>query len=68
MEWSIPDLLMDGRLQWLGHVGLMDDERLPKRILFGESRKKSVSHGPKRRLRDQMSDDLQVIGCEGQVV
>ena len=30
MGWSIPDIITDRRLQWLGHLGHMEDERLPK--------------------------------------
>lgn len=32
MSWSIPDLLMGRRRQWLGHVGCIDGEKLPKRM------------------------------------
>ena len=39
MEWSIPDIIIDRRLQWLDHLGHMDNERLQKVILFGELRK-----------------------------
>ena len=61
MSWSIPDFIMDRRLQWLGHVGRMSEERLPKMMLFGELRKKRPCHGTKKRWRDQMSGDLQAI-------
>ena len=61
MSWSIPDFIMDRRLQWLGHVGRMSEERLPKMMLFGELRKKRPCHGIKKRWRDQMSGDLQAI-------
>ena len=59
--WSIPDIVMDRRLQWLGHLGRMEDDRLPKKVLFGELRKKRACHGPKKRWRDQMSGDLQAM-------
>ena len=45
MVWSIPDIIMDGRLQWLGHLGRMEDERLPKQMLFGELKKKRPYRG-----------------------
>ena len=38
MRQSIPDLIMEQQLRWLGHVGRMDKERLPKRVLFGGKR------------------------------
>lgn len=64
MEWSIPDYIMDKRLQWLGHVGRMNEERLPKIMLFGEMRKKRPCHGTKKRWRDMTSGDLQAIGMK----
>ena len=64
MDWSIPDIIMDRRLQWLGHMGRMDSERLPKMMLFGELSGKRACHGPKKRWRDQMSGDLQAIGLK----
>ena len=53
---------MDRRLQWLGHLGRMEDERLPKQVVFGELRKKRPCHGVKKRWRDQVSKDLEAIG------
>ena len=61
MDWSIVDFIMDRRLQWLGHLGRMEEDRLPKRVLFGELRKKRACHGPKKRWRNQMSGDLQAV-------
>lgn len=54
MMWSMPDLIMDRRLQWLGHLGRMEDERLPEEMLFGELRKKRPCHGLKKGWRDQI--------------
>ena len=35
---------------------------VPKRMLFGELRKKRSCHGTNKRWNDQMSGDLQVLG------
>ena len=64
MGWTIPDIIMDRRLQWLGHLGRMGDERMPIRMLFGELRKKRACHGTKKRWRDQVSGDLQMLGLK----
>ena len=34
MALSIPDLVMDRRLQWLGHLGRMGEGRLPRRCFM----------------------------------
>ena len=62
MQQSIPELIMEQRLRWLGHVGRMDEERLPKRVLFGELRKRRPCHGTKKRWRDAARSDVEAIG------
>ena len=39
----------------------MDDERLPKKMLFGELMKRRVCHRPKKRWRDLTSLVLQAV-------
>ena len=55
---------MERRLNWLGHLGHMEEERLPKKLLFGELRKKRACHGPTRRWRDMVMLDLQAVGMK----
>lgn len=38
-------MIMQKRLRWLGHVKRMDDSRVPKTILFSESRDGSTKQG-----------------------
>ena len=64
MTWTIPDVVTEHRLKWLGHVGRMDEGRLPKKLLFGELRKTRPNHGTKRRWRDLVSQDLKSIGAK----
>ena len=61
MEWYIPDVIMDKRLKWLGHLDWIDDKRLLKNMLFGELMKRRACHGPKKRWRDLVLLDLQVV-------
>ncbi len=48
MSWSIADIILDRRLQWLGHLGRMEDKRLHKQVLFGELKNKRPCHGVKK--------------------
>ena len=48
-------------LQWLGHVGRMNDNRFPKKLLFGELLPTRPAHGPKLRWRDLVLKDLQSL-------
>ena len=62
MQETISDLVMEQQLRWLGHVGRMNEERLPKRVLFGEVRKKRPHHGVKKRWRDVARSNVEAIG------
>ena len=59
---SIGDCLSRDRLRWLGHLSRMDDDRLPKQILFAEGVAPRPRHGPKKRWRDSVMGDLQPLG------
>ncbi|XP_062507351.1 uncharacterized protein LOC134183789 [Corticium candelabrum] len=61
MHWTIPDIIMEQRLKWLGHVGRMNEERLLKKLMFGELRKTRPRHGTRKRWRDLVSQDLQLV-------
>ena len=62
MQHSISDIILEQHLRWLGHVGHLDEERLPNRLLFGELNMKRPCHGIKKRWRDVLKVDLQAIG------
>ena len=50
------------RLEWLGHIARMPDHRIPKMALFGWLQKTRPPMGPRKRWRDVIRKDLQVIG------
>ena len=58
MEESLEDFVASRRLRWLGHVARMEDDRLPKKILFGWLPQKRPAHGAKMRWRDKVRKDL----------
>ena len=57
----LPVLLMQCRLEWLGHVARMPDERIPKRLLFGLLRARRPPGGPRKRGRDCVRADLKCL-------
>ena len=42
MEWSIPDIIMDRRLQWLGHLGHMENEIAKSDAVWGVEDEKTM--------------------------
>ena len=61
LQEPIESMLMSHRLRWLGHLGRMGEERMPKQLLFGELEKKRPFSGPRKRWRDMVSTDLRTL-------
>ncbi|XP_065195667.1 uncharacterized protein LOC135827071 [Sycon ciliatum] len=61
IDSDIGDIIRERRLRWLGHIGRMDDDRLPKCTLFGELSATRPQHGPSRRWWDVAVDDFNRI-------
>ena len=45
-------------------MGRIDNDHIPKKLLFGELVKKYPFHGPKKRWCDEVMGDLRAIGVE----
>ena len=61
LQEPVENMLMSHRLRWLGHLGRMGEERMPKQLLFGELEKKRPFSGPRKRWRDMVSADLRAL-------
>ena len=63
MEASLEDLITARRLRWLSHVARMEEEdRIPKRLLFGWLPQRRPAHGTRMRWRDRVRKDLKRFG------
>ena len=60
-EETVSSKVMRRRLEWLGHLARMPDERMPKTALFSWLPKTRPHCGPKRRWRDVVKKDLTVL-------
>ncbi len=58
MEESIEDLVSARRLRWLGHLARTDEDRLPKKVLFGWLPQRHLLHGTKVRWKDRVRKDM----------
>lgn len=61
VEFTASLKVMNRRLQWLGHVARMQDQRIPKACLFGWLPQPRPQGGPRRRWRDVIRKDLKEI-------
>jgi len=61
---SISTKLRKKRLEWLGHVARMPSHRIPRICLFGWLPQTRPFHGPKKRWRDVLKDDLTALGIK----
>ncbi len=62
-ERSLPAILRQRRLEWLGHVARMDDARIPKVLLFSLLPQRRPPGGPRKRWRDCVITDLKAVGA-----
>ena len=58
---SIHTLLKLEQFRWTGQVSKMDDERLLKKILYGELRGKRSHGGQKKQFKDTLKASLQAF-------
>ena len=62
---SVFTMLRQSQLRWAGYVTRMSDERLPKRVLYGELLAGARSHGgQKKRFKDTLKTSLKDFGID----
>ena len=61
-EETAADKVKKRRLEWLGHLARIPDNRIPKATLFSWLPEPRPTCGPKKRWRDVMRKDLKDIG------
>lgn len=60
---SIESMIHLNRLRWSGHVVRLDDDRIPKQMLYGELQiGKRPQSKPKKRYKDSLKDTLSKAG------
>jgi hypothetical protein len=53
------------RLCWLGHVQRMEENRIPKRVLYMDLETTRVKGRPRKRRQDEVWEDGRIVGDEG---
>ena len=62
---NISTLVMSERLRWLGHLNRMSDDRLPKRLLFGQMKDAPRRPGgQKKRFKDVCKITMKAFGLD----
>ena len=58
----VSDIIRRRRLEWLGYVARMSDDRISKQLCFGWLEKTRPPEGPHLRWKDRIADDLKKLG------
>ena len=58
IDEALEDLISAKRLYCFGHVLIMEDSKLPKKLLFGWLQKRKPAHNTKMRWTDKVRMDM----------
>jgi hypothetical protein len=62
---SITDIIRLNRLHWFGHVQRMEENRIPKRLLYVNLGTSRLRGRPRGRWQDEVREDGRIVGREG---
>jgi hypothetical protein len=64
VRWSVEEEIRARRLRWVGHVARMEENRIPKILLFSRLEKKRNPGGQKLRWKDRIQRDFKEVGID----
>jgi len=59
---NIVKLIKGQRINWLGHLARMEEDRMPKKIFTQELERTRRRERPRKRWKEKVERDLQVLG------
>jgi len=62
---AIIETIMLNRLHWFGHVQRMEENRIPKRVLYMNLGTTRLRGRPRNRWQDEVREDGRIISGEG---
>jgi len=62
---TITETVSLNRLRWFGHVQRMEENRIPKRVLYMNLGSTRLRGRPRNRWQDEVREDRRIVGGEG---
>jgi hypothetical protein len=62
---TIMETIIVNRLRWFGHVQRMEENRIPKRVLYMNLGTTRLRGRPRNRWQDEVREDGRIVGGEG---
>ena len=62
---TITETIRLNRLRWFGHVQKIEENRIPKKVLYMNLETTRLSGRPRNRWQDEMRDDGRLVGGKG---
>ena len=62
---TITETIRLNRLRWFGHVQRIEENKIPKRVLYMNLGKTRLRSRPRNRWQDEVREDGRIVGGEG---